>query len=116
MKKKTKRGVQRSCDHCKGEGGEGWGVANGHMTVRGQGGRGGRGRGGAGGKGGQGKRRKGRRKEGARQGGEEDRGGPAAAARGPTGPPLWARRACHCGPVQPVTPGLVRPATLGPPF
>ena len=49
----------------RGRGWEGWGVANDHMTVGGQGGRGYRGRGGAGGKRrgrGQGKRRK----EGAR--------------------------------------------------
>ena len=40
-KKKRKRGVQRSCDRCKGEGRGGEGVANGHMTVGGEGGGGG---------------------------------------------------------------------------
>ena len=57
--KKKKRGVQRSCDLCKGDG---RGVANSHMTVGGRGrgggagGRGCRGRGGGGGR----ERRKGR--------------------------------------------------------
>ena len=87
--KGEKKGVQRSCDRCKGEGGEG--VANGHMTVGGQGGRG-RGR------------------------GEEERGPGRPATLGPSGPPLWTRRPRHSGPIGPSIlgsssppPGPVRP-------
>ena len=78
--------MQRSCDCCKGDGrgGDGRGVANGHMTV---GGRGRRGRGQGGGRGGKG----------------------GGSGRGPTG----ARQARHFGPVRPVILGTSGPSSLG---
>ena len=41
-------------------------------------------------------------------------GGGGGGGRGPAGPPLWARRALHSGPVRPVILGSSGPSSLGP--
>ena len=65
ISEKKKRGVQRSCDRCKGDG---RGVANGHMTVGGRG-------------------------EGQGEGGAGARGGRQARHSGPVRPIIWASQA-----------------------
>ena len=72
-------------------------VANGHMTVGGKGEGEGRGRG---------------RVGGARQwrvGRALHSGSTRLVILGPSGPPLWAHRAYHSGPIRPITPRAVRP-------
>ena len=82
------------------------GVANGHMTVGGQGG------------GGAGWERRGGKGGGGGGGGGKERGGPAGAGGagrpatlGPSSSPFWDHQARNSGPVWPVVSRLVQPVT-----